>query len=294
MGNRAFAHGIIRSIGAILLMAVVLAGINCSAGAQSGIEFESLQIRLWPEYDQPEILVKYEGELAASVNLPVQITLRIPRSANKPFFVGMVDVENGKTYQLEYVLVPDDDWLWVVFSTPSPIIELEYYDPGLDRSDEFRAFTYRWPADYTVDHLIVELQQPINSKQMKVEPYLGPGLINLKDHLTYYTQEMGRKAVGEAFELQINYIKPDRSLSAQLQLVKPAEPRQSVSTLRHIVLDIVRPAIRSQFLMIALSLVITGALLTLMFSILTGSRRQMGDTLEGIKDKKPPDQIPKQ
>jgi hypothetical protein len=57
--------------------------------AQNGIAFASLQIQLWPEYDQPKTLVILDGRLDATVTLPAELTLRIPAAAGQPNAVAV-------------------------------------------------------------------------------------------------------------------------------------------------------------------------------------------------------------
>ncbi len=48
----------------VLLFILGIAALPFSAQAQSAVKFSSLQIQLWPEYDQPSMLVICEFKLA--------------------------------------------------------------------------------------------------------------------------------------------------------------------------------------------------------------------------------------
>ena len=50
--------------------------------AQTPIKLSSLQVQLWPEYDQPSMLVIYDLKLPDDTRLPISLTLRLPKDAN--------------------------------------------------------------------------------------------------------------------------------------------------------------------------------------------------------------------
>ena len=50
--------------------------------AQTAITFDSLDVRLWAEYDQPSMLVIYDFKPTADTALPASVDIRIPKDAN--------------------------------------------------------------------------------------------------------------------------------------------------------------------------------------------------------------------
>lgn len=210
------------SILAILILSLLF---PVPASAQEAVTINTMHIDIWPEYDRPDVLVIYRFSLAASTPLPEKMSLRIPSASGEPYNVAFVDVtESGETelFNLEYTTEQQGDWLVVSFNAPSPDIQLEYYDPGLLRSGTTREYQYTWPADYTVQSMAVQVQQPVNASDMQIEPDMGTGEV-FQDGLTYYNALFGQVETGEQFNLTLRYEKPDDILSKSFEAVFPVE-----------------------------------------------------------------------
>lgn len=192
------------------------------AAAQSPVEIERLQIDIWPEYDRPEVLVIYRIALSSKTSLPAQLSLRIPSQAERPYNLAMQDVD-GQLYNLDYTLSAQGEWLVVSFITPAPDLQLEYYDPRLDRSQPRRSYEYRWAGDYDVRSLVVQVQQPVSAAEMLIAPNLGSGRPG-QDDLIYYTAMIGEVKAGITFGIRLEYEKTDERLSSNLQPVQPSQP----------------------------------------------------------------------
>src|SRR5574337_228779 len=64
----------------VLLLGVLT--IPLSADAQGQVKLAGLEVQLWPEYDQPSMLLIYDFTLTESIGLPVNVAIRIPKDAN--------------------------------------------------------------------------------------------------------------------------------------------------------------------------------------------------------------------
>ena len=86
-----------------------------------------LQIALWPEYDQPGVLVIYRGLFAPDTTLPAPVEIRIPASVGQPTAVAYVD-DSGQRFNQQYTTRIENDQLVVSFELPTLGFQLEYYD----------------------------------------------------------------------------------------------------------------------------------------------------------------------
>lgn len=206
------------------ILIIVLLGlwIALPVRAQVDIPLESLVVQILPEFDRPDVLVIYRISLAASVNLPAQISLRIPRAAGAPYNVAWEDVD-GLLYNLTYTTEVRGDWLQITFTTPSANLQVEYYDPRLEREDNLRKFTYEWNGDFSVQNLVVSVQQPANAEKMQAYPGFDAGQ-RLSDGFVYFTNPVGKVAAGTTFKVNLRYEKADDSLSVGMLPVQPAQP----------------------------------------------------------------------
>jgi len=192
--------------------------------AQTDVTIQTLAVEIWPEYDQPSVLVIYRITLSPQVKLPAELTLRIPRSAKAPSAVAE-QTANG-LFNLNFTAAGEDgDWLLFSFTTTLPQLQMEYYDPGLTNAGGERSYSYRWPGDYTVQDLSIKVQQPPTATAMSLEPSTGtsgPGA----DGLTYFNVPVGNVASGGTFKLDITYTKTDDLLTQPqtFEAVTPAAP----------------------------------------------------------------------
>lgn len=209
-------------IAALVALIFSLAFLPHAALAQDQPEIAALQVDIWPEYDRPDVLVIYRVTLAQSVPLPAQVSLYMPRQAEKPYNVAMQDVD-GLLYNLDYSTTLEGEWLKVTFTTPSPQIQMEYYDPRLTREGSRRSFVYRWPGHNRVEEFTVQVQQPLNATQMEIVPDMGAGQ-PAPDGLIYYTAHIGEVETGTVLTIRIQYSKPDDSLGPNSLSVQPIEP----------------------------------------------------------------------
>lgn len=220
------------------------AGRPTAAQSPAPITFDSVLVEIWPEYDQPSVLVMYHLTLAASTRLPADITLRIPAVSGGPHAVAMQDVAG--LYNLTYSTAVQGDWLVISFNTPVPEIRVEYYDPTITRDDSRRSFTYTWPGDYAVNAFTIQVQQPARATDMAFLPDLGSGQVR-SDGLTYYNMLAGQVNAGTGFNLQISYTKTDDSLTNpdSFQQAQPVQPVDSNTTGRVTMNDVLPWALGS-------------------------------------------------
>ncbi len=208
----------------LLLVVVLLASLFMvhPAQAQTNLVLENLDIGLWPEYDQADVLVIYWITLPADVSLPAQVSIRIPRDSGEPYNLAMKDVD-GLLYNLAYTTEVQNDWIKVTFSTPSAEVQLEYYDTGLTKDGAVRNYEYIWPGDYEVKNLSMGIQQPVNATNMQILPDFGAGVL-ADDGLLYYNKEIGSVSAGTRVTVRFSYNKPDDELSLSSQSVQPVQP----------------------------------------------------------------------
>ncbi len=206
----------------VLLIVWVVLLLPVGARAQSDVRLAHLQIDLWPEYDRPEMLVIFRASLAADVTLPVDVTFRIPAAAGEPNAVA-VRQPDGALLNAMYERQIEERWAYVTITATAPEIQLEYYDPQLEKRDQARHFEFVWVGEYDVESMIVLVQQPLGALQMSIEPDLGefePG----SDGLQYYVMEIGAPSAGDAFSVKVDYQKSNDALSIESFQVQPSAP----------------------------------------------------------------------
>ena len=214
----------------LLLFLALFLILPLRAYAQKPLTFSSLFIQIWPEYDRPSVLVIYKVTLDSATPLPATVSLRIPTAAGEPNAVAEQQAD-GSLYNLTPTRVENGDWATITFTTTTPIVQLEYYDPALTKDGNARHFEYTWPGDYAITQLTIQVQQPLGATDMRISPSLGAGAVG-SDNLTYYTQDIGAISAGQTIQITLDYQKSTDTLSAE-GAVQPsaAVPQSSAADL---------------------------------------------------------------
>ena len=118
----------------VFLFILGIAALPFSARAQSAVKFSSLQVQLWPEYDQPSMLVIYEFKLADGLTLPVNVNIHIPKDGN---LVAVASLFNGQLINAEFSgPTNEDDWQIIkVKVQTAATYHIEYYDADIQNRD---------------------------------------------------------------------------------------------------------------------------------------------------------------
>lgn len=205
-----------------LLILIILLGYPVATTAQTNPVLSTMEVDLWPEYDRTDVLVIYRAELASTVSLPVDLTFKIPARAGMPHAVATGQTD-GNLFNVAADRVVNGDWALISFSTTMPIVRLEFYDPGIERENTVRRYTYSWGGDYAVSSLLIQVQQPFGVTDMKITPQLGNGIVG-SDGLVYYNADIGSLAAGQTFSLDFTYQKDNDKLSISSLNVEPSQP----------------------------------------------------------------------
>ncbi len=204
---------------AFLISLLLPVGVQAQGNA---VRLSFLQVDLWPEYDAPEMLVIMRAQLAADVPLPADLVFRIPAAVGQPNAVA-VRQPDGALLNAMYEIQTDDQWVYVNITATAPEVQLEYYDPQLEKDGADRHYEYSWMSDYDVESMLVLVQQPVGARQMSVEPDLGEFQLG-SDGLQYYIMEIGAPAAGDVVNVNIDYQKDSDTLSFESFQVQPSEP----------------------------------------------------------------------
>lgn len=191
------------------------------ASAQSNVTLASVDVQLWPEYDQPSMLVIVDFLVDPDVSLPVELTFRIPNDAN--LIAVAVQSGDGNFLNTEFggPLAERD---WQVFTMPvsqKTHYRFEYYQP-LSFNGSQRMFSYLWDNGYAVDAFQVSVLEPTSVVSLVTVPaYVSNEFIN---GFRYYDSEVVSLAVGESYALNLQYEKSSDALAVPPQGLQPVAP----------------------------------------------------------------------
>lgn len=204
-----------------VMMAILLAPTHTALG-QGGVSFASVEVDLWPEYDNPDMLVIYRIVLSPDVVLPVDLTLEIPTAAGPPNAVAVQD-PNGALLNAPYEREVNGEWATISLTASMTEIQIEYYDPSLEKDGAQRNYAFTWRGDYPTSALRVQFLQPFGASQVELLPQAITTTPS-SDGLTYYTIDLGPQTVGSDARVSIRYIKDSDALTTEQFEVQPSAP----------------------------------------------------------------------
>lgn len=177
------------------------------AHAQAGApEVAQAELRLWPEYDDPGLLVIFSGAFSEGTPAPVKVALPVAAGARNVQATFMD--ESGTLINRPFEI--KDNIL--TYEVPSATFHIEYY---VDRAPSAgqRNIEFTLEAPYAIDSLQISIQQPARATAFSVEP-AADASGQRSDGLTYHTLGRNDLAAGEQVDLRIRYTKPDSALTA--------------------------------------------------------------------------------
>lgn len=195
----------------LMLMLVLLVVFLAPSHVQAlgDVHISSLSVDIWPEYDQPAVLMIYRIVLAANTTLPANLALRIPSGAQINA-VAVTDPVKG-LINIPYDNTVQGQWSLLKITTNSLQVQLEYYTP-LVKNGTARHITFEWPGDYAVDKLDANFLRPFGAENVAISlapAETSPG----QDGLTNYHVQSTNLASGRSFTLTIDYQRNTNDLS---------------------------------------------------------------------------------
>lgn len=188
--------------------------------AQNNVTFTSVSVQLWPEYDQPSMLVITDFEVAANTQFPASVTFRIPQDAN---LIAVATYTADGTLMDAVFKGPkaDGEWQSFTITLDSTAARFEYYQP-IAFNGEQRIFSYLWDGAYAVEVFNIRVLEPLDTTSLTTTPELAS--ISQENDLKYFESDPVKLAAGEQFVLNLDYKKASDALITSSQGVQPAAP----------------------------------------------------------------------
>lgn len=217
----------LNAIPAVLLGAMVPAGgAVADWAAQDGPTspdpaLAALTVDIWPEYDDPRVLVIYDGMLTSGAELPAELTFVVPADA-QVHMAGGIAANGGHLHADFDTRLRDDGLMEVSYVPEAPHLYMEfYYDPL--SGDDSRRFIYPVVAPFDVDSLMVRVQQPLRATAFELTP-AAEGSMKDNQGLDYHLVRRGDLPAGSVTPVTVSYRKPDREPSVARQGAPAAAP----------------------------------------------------------------------
>lgn len=168
-----------------------------------------LSVDIWPEHDDPRLLVIYRGTLAAGVSFPQTLTFTIPQTGQVSAVAYRTD--DGQLLSVQHQYRQEGDRLTVTFTIPARGFQFEYYVDAITGLPQ-RSFAVDLVFPLAVENLKVSVEQPVRSSAFTLTPPAGgttAGAVGFTNHL----YDVGRLPAGKVWQMRATYRKDDRNPS---------------------------------------------------------------------------------
>lgn len=205
---------------ALALWAAVTAAPR--ALAQGSDRLAQLKISVWPEHDQPTVLIMFHGTLADPSNLPRQVSVLVPSSGSLQ--VTTYENTDGSFAPEQASQSSDlgDGYKRITFTLRTPTLHVEYYDDLLHGAPD-KSMDYVFKAPMPVDRATLEVEQPLKATSFSMIPDAQSTRAD-SDGFKYSSLDLGGIQSGQTISEQVKYTKtdPDPSVSRASDAPAPA------------------------------------------------------------------------
>ncbi|MBS4024357.1 MAG: hypothetical protein KGZ96_01640 [Clostridia bacterium] len=207
----------------IVILALTFVLVAPSTALAQPLKANDLFVSIWPEYDEPGVLVIYSGEVRNTSAEPFEgrIVLNIPKGVARAEMV--CETEQGMLC-LPFEIKQMENYAqlsWIV-SKPIqsggvlPFMAEFYYNPF--GGDKNKSFTYEFIPSFDIDRIIFEVKEPFNAVDFKIEPAFDSVR---EDNFGFstYRQTLFNLAQGESRAIFISYTRESNEPSIDRALV---------------------------------------------------------------------------
>lgn len=212
----------------IVLTACVLALTALTAPsfahAQSPDRVSDLTISVWPEFDDPRVLVQYDGTLAATEGYPRDVSFYVPATAT--LNATAYQDENAKMLNTDpaSVITATNGLKLVTFKLPKPHFHLEYYHDAIKGSPD-KTYDFVYHAFLATDKVNLEVQEPLKATNFNTVP--APASQNSGAHdFKYDVFNFPALNADQELTVKVSYTKTDPNPSIE-NVVAPTPDAQT-------------------------------------------------------------------
>jgi len=209
-------------VGVFVVIVLLLAAIVPAAAQEPDKIIRDATLQLWPEYDDPGLLVIYSGTFTDTVAFPQEIAFPLPENARG--IQATARETDGRLITQQWKVVDGK----LVYTLPGPGFHIEYY---LDRplSGDERDISHAFETPYGIDSLDIRVQKPARATEFSVTPPPDSSIVG-DDGLTYAIVRKSNLKPGDRLDLTFRYTKPDQGLTSAPSAAAQAAPTPQSET----------------------------------------------------------------
>ncbi len=217
----------IKSLTAAALALALLGATGCGPGQpkstggvvdSTGRTIGRMKVSVMPEYDDPGVLVVYDGRFAEASGYPIRTSFFVPRGSVISDACSLS--HEGQHFCQLYKTSNRGSYDEVSLVLPYPNFYLSFHTPRIEAQGGAKNVDYRLRLNNAVRSLEVDVQQPLRSADFRIQPPAGA--------VKLAAEEAGSLIQGFVHEaFRIEALAPQQEVAFQIQYSK-ADPLPSV------------------------------------------------------------------
>lgn len=211
--------------------------------AADDLSIGRMRVMIWPEYDDPSVLVVYDGRFSDDSKFPTVTDFLIPKGAiindicslspGGQHFCQLYDVSKGGSYDTVHLSLPFSNFY------------VSFHLAPIDLDKAKRRIEYVIKANHPIERMEVDIQQPLRSTEFAISP--SSGTVSREkgfDHFAYTLEEIAK---GEDRIFKIGYVKETRAPSVDVKYASmtgrrvwgsPYQTQRNVRTIIYVVFGV--------------------------------------------------------
>ncbi len=200
-----------KKLAVLLLFLVFLASAGPAAAQGEGPTLETVVVQLWPEYDDPRLLVLIDALFTSDVSFPQEVTFSVPKGAqiNQMAWV----TADGRVERGPYSTLREGAWERVTYTPKTGQLFYEYYTDAIVRDGTRRTVTFRFRVDYPTQALEIRIQEPAGARNVQIDPEPKGSILRPEDGLRYYLLSFSALKPGDEMAITMTYEKEGDALT---------------------------------------------------------------------------------
>jgi len=204
----------------LILRVLSLLVVFASHAAASDMEIGRMRVAIWPEYDDPGVLVIYDGRFVDNGSFPAETSFFLPGGAVISDACSLSP--KGQHFCQLFKQENIGDVEEVRLKLPYPNFYLSFHIDPFEAGDSARNLLYRFKTGHLIRKLEVDIQEPLRAEGFTITPEAHK-MEKIKDfrHYRYY---MDKPQKGTDIPFKIKYKKDDNRPSVNIKYSPMSNP----------------------------------------------------------------------
>jgi hypothetical protein len=179
----------------------------------SELEIGRMRVAIWPEYDDPGVLVIYDGRFVDDGSFPTETSFFLPKGAVISDACSLSP--RGQHFCQLFKQENVGDMEEVRLKLPFPNFYLSFHVDLFAGDDSVRDFIYKVKTSHPVRKFEVDIQEPLRAEVFTVTP--EPQKTEVAKGFKHYRYYFDDKAKGADIPFEIKYKKDDNRPSVNIK-----------------------------------------------------------------------------